>query len=65
MVGDISPQIIQSLNKECEAAKNSTPVKAFRSQKQSNNQDSNIEEVELQDIAGLIAADLIEVYIYA
>jgi hypothetical protein len=55
---------MQSLNKECEAVKNSTPIKAIRAQKQSNNQDSNTEDVEIQDISGLIVADLVEVYIY-
>ena len=62
MVGDISPQIMQVLNKECEAAKNSSPVKAIKAETKSNNQPTKVEDIELQDITGLITTELIEVY---
>jgi hypothetical protein len=58
MVGEVSPQIMQVLNKECEAAKNASPVKAIKAM---NNQPTKADDVELQDIAGLITTELIEV----
>lgn len=61
LVGDISPQMIQILKKECDEAINSTVIKEILTEKNANIPNLKTEDAEVQDIAMLITTELIEV----